>query len=127
MRGLRVEPVVVHADGRGSLHKLLPGPVPGEVYLVRVAPEQSRGHHRHARMGEWFTALDGEGVLGVLDPQTGAAQHLSLDGVRVWVPAGLGHALFCTGAGAFVVLALAERGHDPADVEPCVVPGPEQT
>ena len=47
MRGVRAEPVVAFADGRGELKKLLPGPVEGEVYLVRVSPGESRGHHLH--------------------------------------------------------------------------------
>lgn len=124
MTGVRVEPIAVHADARGSLHKLLPGPVGGEVYLVRAAPGQSRGHHRHGRMGEWFTALAGEVVLGLFDPHSGERRYLGLAGVRVYVPAGLAHALFNTGAEDCVILALADRLHDPQDVEPCDVPPP---
>ena len=124
MRGVRVEPVVVFTDDRGSLHKLLPGAVPGEVYLTRARPGASRGHHLHRRMGEWFTALAGEGWLVVRDPDTREAARYRLGGQRVYVPPGLAHALFATGEVDFVVLAMADRLHDPDDVVRHAVPAP---
>lgn len=124
MRGVRVEPIQVFADERGALHKLLPGAVPGEVYLVRARPGARRGDHLHRRMGEWFTALSGRGLLRVAEPDGGARADYSLDGVRVYVPAGLAHAVIATGAEDFVVLAFADRAHDPDDVFPCPAGAP---
>jgi dTDP-4-dehydrorhamnose 3,5-epimerase-like enzyme len=124
LRGVKVEAVRAFSDGRGELLKLLPGPVPGEVYLVRARPGVSRGHHLHRAMGEWFTALAGRGILRVVDPESGARADYDLDGARVYVPAGLAHALFNTGDGDYVVLALADRLHDPGDVFPYTVPAP---
>ena len=124
MRGVRVEPIVVFADARGSLHKLLPEAVTGEVYLTRARPGASRGHHLHRRMGEWFTALAGAGWLVICDPDTGERARYRLDGQRVYVPPGLAHALFAEGDEDFVVLALADRAHDPDDVVRVQVPVP---
>ena len=118
MRGVLTEPVQVFADRRGSLHKLLPRAVSGEVYLVRARPGARRGDHLHRRMGEWFTAISGRGLLRVAEPG-GAWADYSLEGRRVYVPAGLAHALIATGSEDFVVLALADRAHDPNDVVPC--------
>lgn len=120
---LRIEEIVRHLDPRGALEKLLPQATPGEVYLVRAAPGQDRGHHLHPNMGEWFTAISGEGQLGVCDPATGEQAWLSLSGQRVYVPAGLAHALRPMGDAPWVVLALADRAYDPADVVPFHVPG----
>ncbi|MBK9368312.1 MAG: hypothetical protein IPN01_18730 [Deltaproteobacteria bacterium] len=125
MRGVSVRPVQTFTDPRGVLEKLHPEPVLGEVYLVRVAPGASRGHHLHRRMGEWFTAISGRGVLGLFAPETGELEHLPLHGARVYVPPGVAHALFAeVGDAPWVVLACAEGGHDPEDVERVVVPGP---
>ncbi len=120
---LRVEPLTEFTDVRGTLRKVHPAPVGGEVYVVTAAPGCSRGHHRHDRMGEWFVLLSGEGILGAIDPE-GQSHHLDLHGVRVYVPAGWAHALFNTGDEAMLVVAMAERLHDPDDVSPVQVPPP---
>ena len=120
---LRVEPLTEFTDARGTLRKIHPAPVEGEVYVVTIAPGFSRGHHRHNSMGEWFALLSGEGVLGAIDP-AGQVQHLGLDGVRVYVPAGWAHALFNTGDDTMVVVAMAEQLHNPSDVSPVPVPPP---
>lgn len=120
---LRVEPIVCFTDDRGALHKLLPRAVSGEVYAVTGGPGVSRGHHRHHRMGEWFAPLSGAWVLGVTSP-AGETSHVSLDAVRVYVPAGWAHALFNVGETTGQVLACADRVHDPSDVEPARVPEP---
>lgn len=120
---LRVEPLTEFTDARGTLRKVHPAAVAGEVYVVTAEPGCSRGHHRHDRMGEWFVLLSGEGILGAVDPD-GQAHYLPLRGVRVHVPAGWAHALFNTGDDVMVVLAMAERLHDPNDVSPVQVPPP---
>lgn len=122
---LRLEPVTIHADPRGALIKAHPGPVAGEVYVVSAQPGAARGHHLHRDMAEAFVCLSGDCVLGLLDPLTGAHRHVPLPvGVRAWVPAGLAHALFNVGSEVLVVLACAERLHDPQDVERVQVPAP---
>ncbi|MCB9761213.1 MAG: NAD-dependent epimerase/dehydratase family protein [Alphaproteobacteria bacterium] len=121
---LRVQPVRRVEDPRGALDKLWPGPVSGEVYRVTARPGQDRGHHLHRRMGEWFMALEGEGALGVADPDTGASLWMPLGRERVYVPAGVAHALRNTGTTPFTALAVAERGYDPGDVASYRVPEP---
>ncbi len=115
---LRVEPLVSHDDERGGLHKVHPGPVAGEVYAVTARPGESRGHHYHRRMAETFVAVAGRGELRAVDPQTGETAAVDLAGVRVHVPAGIAHALVNTGTEDLVVVACAERLHDPDDVVP---------
>ena len=122
MQGVSVEPLTVFSDARGDLIKANPGPVDGEVYVITVVPGASRGHHRHHRMGEVFVALSGTGVVGVTDGTR--TEHVPLTNQRVRVGPGLGHAIFNTGADTLIVLAAAERIHDPDDVEPCPVDAP---
>jgi oxalate decarboxylase/phosphoglucose isomerase-like protein (cupin superfamily) len=125
LKAIQVEPVVIHADARGQLCKVHPGPVSGEVYTVEVRPGDSRGHHFHTQMGEWFTALAGKGIVVVEHPQTGWREQAELKGQRVHVPAGWAHALFNTGTKKLWVLACAEGAHDPADVHPFPVSAPQ--
>ena len=113
---LKTEPIVAHRDPRGALYKLHPEAVAGEVYAVRASPGQSRGHHLHREMGEWFTAISGEGVVVAVDPETGRSTEANLVGQRVYVPAGLAHAIFNTGQDDLLVLAFAESTHNPEDV-----------
>ena len=101
-----------------------PEAVDGEVYTVTAAVGASRGHHFHRNMGEWFTSLSGEGQVVVEDPITGERCQASLQGQRVYVPAGLAHALFNTGDTELLVLACAEAAHDPEDVFPQTVATP---
>ena len=75
-------------------------------------------------MGEWFTALSGRGRLVLEDPDTGERAVYDLTGQRVYVPAGIAHALFAAGETPFVVLACADAFHDPGDVVPYPVQAP---
>ena len=77
MEPLRTEPIHKHSDERGELRKVHPEAVGGEVYTVTTAVGASRGHHLHRKMGEWFTALAGEGQIVVEDPVTGARRQAS--------------------------------------------------
>lgn len=105
---LRTEPVVRHSDARGALIKAWPDAVSGEVYAVEILPGASRGHHWHARGGEWFVPLRGAALLVVVDPKTGDRAEILLDGLRARVEPGLAHALFCVGGAAAWVLAVAD-------------------
>ena len=107
---LQAEPVVRHTDPRGDLIKAWPGPVSGEVYAVELRPGHPRGHHVHTRGGEWFVALQGRAVL-VTERLDGSERRVfALHQERVYVPAGLAHALFCESPA--LVLAIADVHHD---------------
>ena len=108
---LVVEPLRHHQDSRGDLLKAHPGPVQGEVYALICRPGARRGDHWHQAMGEWFVA-----VLHAEHPATGERQSVDLAGVRVYVPSGVAHVLIATGEEDLVVVAMAERLHDPDDV-----------
>jgi oxalate decarboxylase/phosphoglucose isomerase-like protein (cupin superfamily) len=125
LKVLKLEPIVVHTDERGRLCKVHPESVGGEVYTVETRVGESRGHHFHRKMGEWFTAVAGQGVVVAENPETGERAQAQLKDQRVYVPAGWAHALFNTGTESLLVLACADNAHDPADVHPYPVSAPQ--
>ncbi len=113
---MRVEALEMYVDGRGTLYKAFPHAVPGEVYLVSIEPGRSRGHHLHRQRGEWFAGIQGEPTLVAADPASGARRVVPLAGRRVWVPAGLAHAIFASDHGCCLVAGAMELAHHPDDV-----------
>lgn len=118
------------ADDRGFLHKVLLasqheyGSLAGEVYVTAALPGQSKGHHFHRLMGEWFAVVQGRAQLYTVDPRTGEKRVRELsaqDPCTVYVPAGLAHALHNPGPGEMICVAWAEREHDPEDVAPYAI------
>lgn len=107
---VRVESLVRHTDARGDLIKAWPAPVAGEVYAVELRPGHPRGHHWHQHGGEWFVPLRGACWLVAEHPVTGTRAVIHLVQERVYVPAGVAHALFCDADA--LVLAIAEVHHD---------------
>jgi oxalate decarboxylase/phosphoglucose isomerase-like protein (cupin superfamily) len=111
-----VDPLELYADGRGVLYKAFPHAVGGEVYLISIEPGLSRGHHLHRARGEWFTGIQGDPTLVVADPSTGERRSFPLACRRVWVPAGLAHAIFAPADQACLVAAAMDQAHHPDDV-----------
>lgn len=121
-------------DSRGYLHKVLAAsqcdgrPPRGEVYVSAALPGEVKGNHYHLRMGEWFAVIEGRGSLELADPETGERTTIRVDASEpssVYVPAGAAHALVNDGDGVLVCVAWAEAEHDPADVFPYEVRGPD--
>jgi len=114
-----------HEDHRGYVHKVLTAsqagghPPAGEVYVTSALPGESKGHHFHRRMGEWFSVVQGRALLLIADPSNGARRDIELSSEQprtVYVPPGLAHAVANVGEDTVLCVAWAEREHDPADV-----------
>ncbi|MBK8979802.1 MAG: glycosyltransferase [Planctomycetes bacterium] len=130
--GVRIVEQCRFDDARGSLHKVLSaaqtatGLPRGEVYVTTAKPGEAKGNHYHARMGEWFAVVQGEGAVVVCDPATGERQRIELGSSTprsVYVPPGLAHAIVNDGDDVLVCVACAEAEHDPDDVFPFPVVG----
>jgi glycosyltransferase involved in cell wall biosynthesis len=120
-----------HEDSRGFLQKVLTAqqadghPPAGEVYVSSALPGESKGHHFHRRMGEWFSVVQGRGLLLLQDTETGETRELEFGAERprtIYVPAGVAHAVQNIGTDMLICVAWAEREHDPTDVFPCRIP-----
>ena len=116
------EALVHHTDARGRLLKAWPEAVNGEVYVVELRPGHPRGHHVHARGGEWFIPLSGHAILSVQDPATGEVAHIALEGIRARVAPGLAHALHTPGPGPALVMAVADLRPEDDQTHPHTVP-----
>ncbi len=116
LASMSIEPLEMYVDGRGTLYKAFPHAVGGEVYLISIEPGLARGHHFHAERGEWFVGIQGNPILVVADPATAERRVFPLAGRRVWVPAGLAHAIFAPPDEACLVAAAMQLPHHPDDV-----------
>ena len=113
-------------DDRGWLHvtmgaSQLPGDVHfGELYVVRAQRRgDRRGDHYHHAMREWFSVVEGEADLELVDPETGEREVLRLtegSAQTVHVPAGLAHCLVNVRDQALTVVAWATHEHCLDDV-----------
>ncbi len=121
---IRREPVQTFADHRGTLFKVWPGPVTGEVYAVELRPGHPRGFHTHTHGGEWFSVLRGKVWLVAEDLEAGTRSVLRLEQDRVYVPAGIAHALFCDEPS--LVLAIAEVHFDHELTTRCTLAAPTE-
>lgn len=111
-------PLQRRRDARGALIKAHPDAVLGEVYVVELLPGQPRGEHLHRRSGEWFAPLQGACWLLARCPETGAEALIKLVDERVYVAAGIGHALWAADGAPALVLAAADRAHPDEGTEP---------
>ncbi|MFL5537798.1 MAG: glycosyltransferase [Longimicrobiaceae bacterium] len=125
--GVRVLVQARHEDARGYLQKVLTAtecgghPPRGEVYVTSAHPGEVKGNHYHSRMGEWFSVVQGEGTVEIVDPASAGRMAVPLSAAQprsVYVPPGLAHAVVNRGSGELVCVAWAEAEHDPADVHP---------
>lgn len=116
-------------DERGWLHvalgaSQLPGGKSfGEMYVIRSEQRgDRRGDHLHRVMDEWFTLVEGQGMLELFDPRTGERLAVRMDGTiprTFGVPAGIAHCIVNTGSGPLTAVAWATAEHDPDDVVRC--------
>ncbi len=79
-------------DSRGSFLKIIHGREPhlpprtGEIYAVWAPPGQSRAGHYHPKTAEWFTVVQGECRMILVDPATGERLEQLLKGETPGLP-----------------------------------------
>ena len=126
---IRLFPRSLKVDSRGWFLKAMTGTEQdralcgGEIYLTMALPGQSRGNHYHPKGNEWFTVFQGICHACFVDVFSGERLEMSLSGdqpVTIYVPAGVGHVFVnpATQPDPLLLLAYADRVHDPADTIP---------
>lgn len=93
----------------------------GEIYFTNALPGQSRGGHYHIRAKEWFTLINGECNLFLVDVETSEKMVLNLssdDPITVFVPSKIAHSFVNIGDGEFLLMAYNDLLYDPTDTIP---------
>jgi dTDP-4-dehydrorhamnose 3,5-epimerase-like enzyme len=120
---VRIEPVVLHQNSRGSVFEPLdPEHLSGQrnVHVVVTEPGCVRGNHYHTRGTEVVTAQgpalvrlrDGQGMQDTLIPEGAVTRFI--------IPPGVAHAIQNLGTRPTLLVAFRDCAHDPAN--PDVVP-----
>jgi UDP-2-acetamido-2,6-beta-L-arabino-hexul-4-ose reductase len=115
---VRLEPVVLHQDHRGSVFEPLdPESLHRQrhVHVVVTEPGCVRGNHYHTRGTEVLT-VQGPALVRIRDEQ-GVQDTLIPEGgvTRFIIPPGMAHAIQNLGAQPTLLIAFRDRADDPAD------------
>ncbi len=114
------------SDSRGWFLKVIDGnetenPFPCEVYFTSAKPGESKGGHYHAIANEWFTLVEGEAILKLMDMETREEISIRLTGEKpetVFVPAGVAHLIVNNGTQNYLLVAYTSRKYEPSDTIP---------
>jgi dTDP-4-dehydrorhamnose 3,5-epimerase-like enzyme len=114
--GVRIEPVVLHTDRRGSVFEPLdPERLPGQrnVHLVITEPGGVRGNHYHTHGTEVVT-VQGPALVRIRDAR-GVWDTFVSEGMvtRFIIPPGVAHAIQNLGMQPTLLVAFRDRAHDP--------------
>jgi UDP-2-acetamido-2,6-beta-L-arabino-hexul-4-ose reductase len=115
---VRIEPVVVHRDTRGSVFEPLDAELlPGQrnVHIVVTEPGVVRGNHYHTRGMEVLT-VQGSALVRLRDEQ-GVWDTLVAEGAvtRFIIPPGVAHAVQNLGTQPTLLVAFRDRAYSQTD------------
>lgn len=115
----------VIADSRGYFLKVLTGKedslpaYTGEVYLTSAKPGEAKGGHYHPKANEWFTLIQGEAELKLVDILTGERMQLNLvafEPKTIFVPNAVAHVFINHKIDSdFLLLAYSDQYYIPED------------
>ena len=94
----------------------------GEIYLTYASGiNQVRGDHYHDKATEWFTLLQGQSDLKLMDMESKETIIIPLsaeDPKTVVIPPNVAHAFINTQEEPFLLLAYTDELYDPVDTIP---------
>jgi len=111
-------------DSRGWFLKVINGfedglpNYTGEVYLTNAFPGEAKGGHYHEKANEWFTLLEGECELKLVDVVTGEKLSLELSSKTpntIYVPHHIAHVFINQGSVNFTLMAYSDQLYSPED------------
>jgi dTDP-4-dehydrorhamnose 3,5-epimerase-like enzyme len=115
---VKIEPIVIHRDSRGSVFEPLDSMrLVGQrnVHVVVTEPGGVRGNHYHTRGTEVLT-VQGPALVRLRDEQGIQDTIIAEDAVtRFIIPLGVAHAIQNLGNRATLLVAFRDRADDPAD------------
>jgi dTDP-4-dehydrorhamnose 3,5-epimerase-like enzyme len=112
-------------DSRGWFLKIINGDEEGlhkngnfEIYLTKSVGGFSKGGHYHNIANEWFTVIEGNCNLYLVDVTSGQKLTISLSAdnpVTVYVPSTVAHLFESQDRNDFLVIAYTDILFDPQD------------
>jgi dTDP-4-dehydrorhamnose 3,5-epimerase-like enzyme len=113
---VRVEPVVLHQDGRGSVFEPLDSerlPNQRNIHVVVTEPGCVRGNHYHTQGTEVVT-VQGPALVRIRDKQ-GIQETRIPEGkvTRYTIPPGVAHAVQNLGSRPTLLVSFRDLTHDP--------------
>jgi dTDP-4-dehydrorhamnose 3,5-epimerase-like enzyme len=120
MMRVKVEPVVLHRDDRGSVFEPLDAErLVGQrnVHVVITEPGHIRGNHYHTHETE-VVVVQGPALVRIRDGQ-GVQDTLIPEGVvtRFIIPPGIAHAIQNLGTRPTLLVAFRDLAHDPTNAD----------
>lgn len=121
---IKIIPRRLIKDDRGWFLKVITGTeedIPnhtGEVYLTMGKPGQVKGGHYHPEAVEWFTVIEGEAILRLMDIETKERLEIKMSlskAITVFVANNIAHDFKNIGDSDFIVLAYTDKLYDPKD------------
>ena len=117
---IRIEPVVLHQDSRGSIFEPLESaclPSQRNMHVVVTEPGCVRGNHYHLRGTEVVT-IQGPALVRIRDGQ-GVQDTLIPEGVvtRFTIPPGIAHAVQNLGTRPMLLVASSDLAYDPSALD----------
>lgn len=109
-----------HEDERGFLVELFKSEGFGQVYYFTTKPGKTRGNHYHKRKKEFFFVLEGNGVIGLHNKETGELLNYEVSGEKpelIEIPLNHVHNVRNTGADDLKVVAWISEVFDPNDAD----------
>lgn len=99
--GVTIKNLEVKKDERGWFAEILradeiENPKFGQVYITTAAPGQTKGKHYHTRKTEWFCVVKGNGLLTLIENESGEKQEIEIgekNMVTVGIPPNVWHAI----------------------------------
>ncbi len=117
MSRVRIEPITLHSDARGSVHEPL---APDEFasqrncHVVLTEPGHVRGNHHHLRGTEILT-VTGPALVRTREDGHDTDTEIPPGAIyRFTIPPGIAHALRNTGSAPSLAVSFNTVAHDPA-------------
>jgi UDP-2-acetamido-2,6-beta-L-arabino-hexul-4-ose reductase len=118
MSRVRIEPVTLHSDARGSVYEpLASDEIAGQhnCHVVLTEPGHVRGNHHHPHGTEILT-IAGPALVRTREDGRDTDTEVPAGAVlRFTIPPGIAHAILNTGAAPNLIVAFKTTPHDPSD------------
>jgi len=112
------------ADDRGWFLKTITGNeelLPhhtGEIYFTKCMPGYTRGGHYHPKALEWFTIIEGEAILRLIDINTNEELEIQMSAAEpetIYVPNNVAHIFINKSNTPFILCAYTDLKYQPED------------